>query len=205
MTESITKKQAATAQLETAIKLFFENRDLISAYTLMAASDGILDGIWENEGPWIQQRRITDGKPVQFTFREEWGFRIKDEHKKLGWELLNATQNFFKHADRDHDQEHTFHSAEMTSVRLRTTIENYALIYDEITPAMNAYVSWHAVFYPDFLKKDSPLYRAVQANPYKAEAEKTTQAEKVIVGYDMLKKTCPELFQVSSMAAAMIG
>ncbi len=67
----VAKRQAAVAQLETAIKLFFENRDLVSAFTLTAAADGILEGIWQNERTDHQERRARDGRITRGSFYEE--------------------------------------------------------------------------------------------------------------------------------------
>jgi len=61
---AVTKQEAAAAQIETAIKLHFENRDQISAYTLASAAIGILKGIYKNKRSSIldRQQQNVNGK-----------------------------------------------------------------------------------------------------------------------------------------------
>lgn len=195
---SVSKKEAATAQLETAIKLYFENRDLISAYTLMGAADGILEGIWTKEQNRIQARRFQNGQPAGFSFSEEWSMRIKDEYQKLGWSLLHATRNFFKHADTDHDQEHLFHSVVAIGMRLLWTIKNYALIYDEITPAMNAYCNWYLAFHPELMKEDNRETASELLEQLVSFAERNCHIdhdEQAALGLQLLRQFSPSLFK----------
>ena len=79
----VSKEMAATCQLETSIKLFLENRDLISAYTLCSAADGILEGIYENKRDQIlkhQRVRSATSGSLRFSWAEEVKSRIKPEH-----------------------------------------------------------------------------------------------------------------------------
>jgi hypothetical protein len=49
--EMITKIEAAERQLDTVIKLFFENIDHLSSYTLAAASREITDDLCDKKSP----------------------------------------------------------------------------------------------------------------------------------------------------------
>ena len=94
---TVTKREAATCQLETAIKLFLENRDLISAYTLCCAADGILEGIYRNERGEILKNRLDQSivpGGLRFSWGEEVEIRIKPEHQKEVFLVLNSAQNF---------------------------------------------------------------------------------------------------------------
>ena len=118
---TITKQEAARSQLETAIKLYFENRDLISAYTLCSAANGILEGIYENEREIIiakQLDRHSEPTEIQYSWNEEWEMRFKPEYLIESFRLLNATQNFLKHADKDHDSIHEYDDWEETGARI---------------------------------------------------------------------------------------
>ena len=89
---TVTKKKAAKCQLETSIKLFFENRDLISAYTLVCAANGILEGIYQNERDEILRKQREQSGTVsslQFSWEEELDLQIKPEHKKEVFRALN--------------------------------------------------------------------------------------------------------------------
>jgi hypothetical protein len=73
----ITKIQAAEKQLDTAIRLFFENIDHLSCYTLAAASHEITDDLCEKKkGELFQAElaRVGDPQKVRLHFRDE--FRI---------------------------------------------------------------------------------------------------------------------------------
>ena len=194
----VTKRDAATCQLETAIKLLLENRDLISAYTLCCAADGILEGIYENERVEIlarQRERLEDPEDFRFSWREEWEIRFKPEHQREGFRLLNAAQNFFKHADRDHDGVHEFEDWEQTGFRMFFAVTNYNLVFGKITPAMNVFFTLFAILHPNLLGENNPLLSEIRANPdcHNLEA-RYSQAEVASIGYSNLKSLCPELF-----------
>ena len=70
----ITKMEAAETQLETAIKLFFENRDHLSCLTLVSASREITDDLCEKQKDKIynaELERLGDPQKVRLSFREE--------------------------------------------------------------------------------------------------------------------------------------
>jgi hypothetical protein len=54
----ITKGQAAEHQLDTAIRLFFENIDHLSSYTLAAASREITDDLCEKKAHALFQQGL---------------------------------------------------------------------------------------------------------------------------------------------------
>ena len=203
---TVTKQEAAACQLETAIKLFLENRDLISAYTLCCAADGILEGIYKNERDDILKRQLDQPVSVdslRFSWAEEMEIRIRPEHKKEVFRILNAPQNFFKHADRDHDTSYQFPDWQLTGVRLATTVINYNLIFQEITPAMNLYFTLYAVLNPDLLTDGNPLLDAMASLPdIKAMSMGLSREDIAAIGYFTLRSTCPELFKQPSRVCA---
>ena len=94
---SVTQKKAATCQLETTIKLFMENRDLISAYTLCCAADGVLEGIYVNQRDEIlgkQRDKSVSPSSMHFSWAEEMEIRIKPEYRNEVFRALNAPQHF---------------------------------------------------------------------------------------------------------------
>lgn len=195
---TVSNRRAATVQLETAIKLYFENRDLISAYTLASAADGILEGIWKHEQTAITERREAEGKPVRFTLNGEFARRLNPDVKpKEGFEYLYKAQNFFKHADTFYNQELVFYSVEHTGLRIFTTIASYNLIYEQITPAMNVFFSWYAVFNPNILGEGNPLLALLEAHPISQTF--CSPADLASLGYSNLQKNCPELFTLHTI------
>jgi len=70
----VTKIEAAEKQLDTAIKLFFENVDHLSCFTLAAASREITDDLCEkrmNEIYRSELERLGDPQKVRLSFRDE--------------------------------------------------------------------------------------------------------------------------------------
>src|SRR2546423_1411825 len=104
----ITKIQAAEHQLDTAIRLFFENIDHLSSYTLAAASREITDDLCEKNAHQLFQQEFArrgDALEVRLSFREEMKIHIKEEYYKDAMTLFRKWQNFLKHADKDPDGE----------------------------------------------------------------------------------------------------
>ena len=204
---TVTKREAATCQLETAIKLFLENRDLISAYTLCCAADGILEGIYSNERGEILKQQLD--QPIvpgslRFSWGEEMEILIKPEHQKEVFRVLNAAQNFFKHADRDHHSSYQFPDWELTGVRLITTVMNYKLVFREITPAMNLYIALYAIVNPGLLAEGNPLLDVMVAMPdIKAMSERLSREDIAAIGYSTLKSTCPGLFEQPAIVSGI--
>ncbi len=204
----VTKKEAAGAQIETAIKLLFENRDLISAYTLCSAANGILEGIYKNERSTIlaKQRETLAGdmKYFRFSWKEEWEIRFKPEHLKEGFRYLNATQNFFKHADTDHDDVHEFRDWDETSAKIFMAVTNYRLVFREINPAMHTYMVLFFMQNPEVLPEDNVLYEHISSSPICQKfARVFPQSTIAAIGYHNLETSCPELFPPTGLNAVL--
>ena len=195
----VTKREAATYQLDTAIKLFLENRDLISAYTLCCAADGILEGVYKNDRTAILSRQRDysgESRNFHFSWKEEWEIRFKPEYRKEGFRFLNAVQNFFKHADNDHDKSLEFKGWNQTGFRIFAAVKNYKLIFGEMTKAMAVFFILFVILNPNLLNEGNPLSDAIKANPdCKNLAKRYSPKEIAAVGYRNLMSACPELFQ----------
>jgi hypothetical protein len=194
----VNKQQAATAQLETAIKLFLENRDHVSAYTVASAAGGILEGVWKNTKDEHILRRMNQGRAVRGIFKEEWEARLNPEiPKNEGFSYLYKHQNFFKHADRDHDATIEFPNFELTALQIFLVTGDYTLIYDKQTKAMTLFFGWYAAFNPAVLGEGHPLLDFMRSNPF--DASQFTHDELALKGYEILIKQCPELFPSESL------
>jgi hypothetical protein len=192
-TVTVTKREAATLQLETAIRLFFENRDLVSPFTLTAAAHGILEGIWQNEREQHLERRARSGRQQRGTFKEQWEARLNpDVTKSEGFGYLYKHQNFFKHADRDHDQDIEFADFELTAMRIFATIADFMLIYDRPTTAMTVFFTWYSACNPAILGEGNPILDQLKQEPF--DREQFSNEELASQGYALLMKNCPELF-----------
>lgn len=66
----ITRMEVAETQLETAIKLFFENGNHLSCLTLVSASREITDDLCEKETDKIYKAELERlGDPLSLSFR----------------------------------------------------------------------------------------------------------------------------------------
>ncbi len=150
----ITKIEAAEKQLDTAIKLFFENVDHLSSYTLAAASCEITDDLCEkgeNEIYRSELERLGDPQRVRLSFRSEMEILIKPEHLKEAMRLFNKTKNFLKHADRDHDQVLEDFSVEKLAFVIFWGIKNFVLLEQRWTSAMSTFFYWFGAKNPHLL------------------------------------------------------
>src|SRR5689334_4474228 len=82
----ITKLEAAQRQLAEAVRLFFEQRDIVCVHTLAGAAVRVLSDLAAHRGV---------ANPIRDSDR------IRPERRKEFLGVLNAAQNFFKHADKD--------------------------------------------------------------------------------------------------------
>lgn len=83
------KIDAATSQLETAIRLYFSDGDPVSIHTLACAACDLI----RDMGRSLGHEGLT---------AKEWSLEyVKPEYRGEVRALLAASQNFFKHADRD--------------------------------------------------------------------------------------------------------
>jgi hypothetical protein len=174
MTIMITKTDAAGRQLNTAIRLFFENRDHLSSYALAVASREVTDDVIQSRyyalavasrevtDDAIQSRykelyqlelaRVGDPQKVRLSYREESKILIKPECYKNLINLHNRWQNFLKHAKTDPDAEMEPFKAKQLALVILTAMTNYFLLTEHWTTEMNIFFAWSAVAEPQWLK-----------------------------------------------------
>ena len=86
----ITKLDAVRRQLETAIHLYFYCADPVSIHTLAAAAYNAFRDVNKRSG----------GRPL--LLKEVAVDSLKEPLRKELRDRINAAENFFKHADKDH-------------------------------------------------------------------------------------------------------
>jgi len=138
----VTKLDAATSQIATAIWLYFEDSDPISVHTLVHAGCEIIDRLCDAKGtPGIRKNLLE---------------RIKPEYQKTVSDKLNLAANFFKHAATSKPDEalenfddernfmgliHACHGLTLLGVKL---------------PQAEIFSSWINVAQPELLEKPVP-------------------------------------------------
>src|SRR5271157_538600 len=161
----ITKTDAAERQLNTAIRLFFENRDTLSSYTLAAASREVTDGVIKSRRSEIYQRelaRVGDPLKVRLSYWEEitdvlidkdkFNKNFKGKFDKNFKKLHNKWQNFLKHADKDPDAEIEPFTTKLLALVIILAIKNYSLLTQHLTIEMKTFFAWFVVAEPQLIK-----------------------------------------------------
>jgi hypothetical protein len=154
MTIMITKTDAAERQLNTAIRLFFENRDHLSSYVLAVASREITDGVIKSRRSKLYQRepaRVGDPLKVHLSYREYLEALIKPEFYKSSIKLFHKWQNFLKHADKDPDAEIEPFKTKLLALVIIFAIKNYVLLTQHWTTEMATFFAWFAVAEPQLV------------------------------------------------------
>lgn len=126
---TISKLDAAKSQLETVIRMYFNSGDPVSMHTLAAAGYNVIRDINEKRG----------GKPM--VVKDQIFEHVKPEHHKLLREKMNEAENFFKHADRDHDASLDF-NPDSTEFLILDACDKYAELTGELPPMFQIYRSW---------------------------------------------------------------
>jgi hypothetical protein len=86
---AVSKIEAAKRQLDSAIELWFQEKDEIAVHTLLAAAYGVIYDLNKKHG--TLHEALYDTAVVKEEYRREWVWTLK------------TPSNFFKHADKDSD------------------------------------------------------------------------------------------------------
>jgi hypothetical protein len=155
MTIMINKTDAAERQLNTAIRLFFENRDHLSSYALAVASREVTDDVIQSRYSELYQRelaRLGDPQKVRLSYRDELKILIKPEFYKNFLTLDRKWQNFLKHADKDPDAEIEPFKTKFLALVIVWAIKNYIVLTQNWTIEMKTFFAWFAVAEPQLVK-----------------------------------------------------
>jgi hypothetical protein len=151
----ITKTDAAERQLNTAIRLFFENRDHLSSFALAIASREVTDDVIQSRYSELYQKelaRVGDPLKVRLSYREQCKDFIKPEFYQDFVKLDRKWQNFLKHADRDPDAELEPFTAKLLVMVLFSAVGNFILLTQRPTAELTTFLAWVAVAEPHLVK-----------------------------------------------------
>jgi hypothetical protein len=132
---SITKLEAASRQLEAAIRLHFEDRDPVAIHTLAAAA---------------VQVSVDLTKARKLPALGKFDSMVKPEHKGMVRKTLAEPENFFKHADNDPDATLAF-NPEVPEFFMFACITDLQALGLAPTPAMLIFTAWFHLKHPDLL------------------------------------------------------
>lgn len=132
----ISKLDAARRQILTAIRLYFNHGDIVSMHTLASAAFKIT-------------QNICDKSPDLTDSLTDWVDElVKPEAKKMFWNKLHATANFFKHAENDPDAVHEFYP-ELTENMLFNAVYQYRQLTGEWSAEIRLFNIWYSLNHPE--------------------------------------------------------
>ncbi len=129
----VSKLDAAKRQMEHAIKLFFHFGDVVVIHSVTAGAHEILCDIGENKG--------IKGSLRELDF-------VRPEYRKEIYTLIREPQNFFKHADREGDEDKVVQFTPLlTEMQLYDCCELYKRIVGEVVPIFRLFELWFLAKY----------------------------------------------------------
>jgi hypothetical protein len=162
----IDKIDAARRQLESAVKMFFYEWDVVSQHTLISAANGILYDLAKQQGI---QGSIKDSPLI-------WS-----EERKEFIKAINLPQNFFKHADQDGGKKLVFRYR-LSPFYLFAAVRLLVLLGGSVTYTVKVFLMWFQLRYPELLcfqpdEEDLRRIREDTTNPelFKALARQLLQ------------------------------
>jgi len=125
----ISKLDAARRQMETAVRLYFNEADPVSVHTLAAAAHQILADL----------SRARSGGPMLTELALDKV--VRPEKRKEAAEILRAAANFLKHADRDPTAMCCLLPSQ-SEFLLFDAVQQYRTLTNEMVPVLGAYWAW---------------------------------------------------------------
>lgn len=128
----LTRKAIACGQLESAIYLWFLEKDVVSIHTLASAALEVINGVGPKERPqsiiWGNVRRLPKAERAMVTNK------------------VTKAQNLFKHASKDASCRFRF-PPEISEFVMYDGVRSYLYVFHELTPLMAAFaahfcISW---------------------------------------------------------------
>jgi hypothetical protein len=137
----IDKREAAERQIDTAVALFFEAGDVVSVHTLAAAGGRLVRQLLGD---------AVSAEPPLFAY-----VPYKKQAQVAG--LLDATHRFFDYGDADALLDGV--REEINELMLLQACQWHALTGHTPTAAMEAFVAWFVLMYPDLFVAEHPFKR----------------------------------------------
>ena len=147
----VSKLEAAKRQLETVIRLYFSNGDPVSIHTLTAAAYNILHDVTKQKGA---EPMVIKGQMLDYA---------KPEYRQMIKGKVSEAENFFKHADRDHEATLDF-NPDMSDLLIIDACAQYKKLAGEEPPLFVIYRIWFTANYTDAFIFPDEFKKALNVN-----------------------------------------
>ena len=145
MTKNIlTKMGVAERQLNEAIRMFFEERDPVSVYTLTAASHEVLRDL------------LSGGSHEDFASLIKDSPGIPKENRRHWIRAVNTYQNFFKHAKTDANESIKFDS-DVLPVFLFDSVHMLNRLINGWFFEGTIFFTWYMLKFPEHFQDNTPI------------------------------------------------
>jgi hypothetical protein len=134
----LNKVEAARRQLNTGIRLFFEQGDPVAVHTVVHAGFTIIRNLCEERGDVQSFNRFSD-----------W---IVPGAEKKFWREMNRQASFVKHADNDPDEILEF-DPETTELLMLMASKWFVDLGNSTSPEIRTFGLWYSFMYPRTLKE----------------------------------------------------
>ena len=125
----VAKLDAAKRQLETAVRLYFTSADPVSIHTLTAAAYQVL----------LDLNKRSGGEPM--FMKQSFLAMFRPDQQKTVHDLLNAPENFFKHADKDPEATLELRVG-LTDLYMLDAVETYQALTGELVAVFGVFKAW---------------------------------------------------------------
>lgn len=172
MTVTVTKLEAASRQLDTAIRLFFSGGDTVSVHTLAVAAANIFADIAERQNAGVSWRTRV---------RDDSGLSTKELKR-----ILHDEWNFFKHADREMNATLQFNELVSEDVMFMAVLDCGDL--QSTTCPMQAFQIWYIAARPEHFLGDEQIF--ADARRVLPDISQLERSQKIQRGAAFVKQHC---------------
>ena len=171
VTTKINKIEAARRQIDTAIRLLFDNEDPTAIHTLSMAGFRILRDLAKKQNSNIS-------KSVQSM--------IKPGMEGKFWGSIQSFANYFKHAEKDPDAIINNIPEEVNDPILFLASLYYKDLGYQFTPEMLALIGWYSAIHPDLIQKYAPDNFQAQVNAVRGFVVEKDRQQQLAEGKEVL-------------------